>query len=50
MTSRPLNFIHANAYPASDAITSGKTVAGIEIAIELKNGPSRLSRPKSTFA
>ncbi len=40
---RPRNGIHANAYAASDAITSGKIDAGIVIAIELMNDCPRLT-------
>ena len=40
---RPLNGIHAKAYAASVAITSGNTVAGRVIASELMNAPARSS-------
>ena len=43
--SRPLNFIHENAYAANSAMPTDRMTAGIVIRTELRKNLPRLSSP-----
>ena len=48
--SRPLNFIHENAYAAIAPMPTDKSTAGMVIFMELKKNWVRLACPASTRA